>query len=132
MKNSERNTMEREGERFAFPVAAGALIWKGTIVALNAGNATPGAATAALVSVGIADQTADNTGGADGDLMVPVRRGTYLLMNSAGADEITDADYGSPCHIVDNDTVALTDGGGARPVAGIIRGTSGAGVWVEF
>ena len=47
MKNSERNTTERQGARFAFPAAAGAVIWKGTMVALNAGNAAPGAAIAA-------------------------------------------------------------------------------------
>ena len=52
MKNSERHTTEREGARFAFPAAAGAVIWKGTMVALNAGNAAPGAANAARVAVG--------------------------------------------------------------------------------
>ncbi|WP_374425925.1 hypothetical protein [Paracoccus sp. (in: a-proteobacteria)] len=132
MKNSERNTTERQGARFAFPAAAGAVIWKGTMVALNAGNAAPGAAIAARVTVGIADLTVDNTGGAAGALMVPIKRGTFLLANSAGADEITNANYGQFCHVVDNDTVALTNGGGARPVAGTIRGVSGAGVWVEF
>ena len=100
--------------------------------ALNAGNAAPGAAIAARVTVGIADLTVDNTGGAAGALMVPIKRGTFLLANSAGADEITNANYGQFCHVVDNDTVALTNGGGSRPVAGTIRGVSGAGVWVEF
>ncbi len=132
MKNSERNTFERQGERFSFAVAANVVIWKGTIVALNAGIATPGAAVAGRVTVGIADNTADNTGGAQGALNVAVRRGTFLLANSAGADEITATNVGSPCYVVDNDTVALTHATNTRPVAGTIRAVEAGGVWVQF
>ncbi len=132
MKNSERNTFERQGERFSFAVAANVVIWKGTIVALNAGIATPGAAVAGRVTVGIADNTADNTGGAQGALNVAVRRGTFLLANSAGADEITATNVGSPCYVVDNDTVALTHAANTRPVAGTIRAVEAGGVWVQF
>ena len=132
MKNSERNTFERQGERFSFAVAANVVIWKGTIVALNAGIATPGAAVAGRVTVGIADNTADNTGGAQGALNVAVRRGTFLLANSAGADEITATNVGSPSYVVDNDTVALTHAANTRPVAGTIRAVEAGGVWVQF
>ncbi len=132
MKNSERNTMERQGDRYDYPVAAAALIWKGTLVALNAGNAVPGAATAALVTVGIADETLNNAGGAAGAKRITVRRGVFLLSNSTGPDEITGAHVGSPCYVADNDTVALTHATNTRPVAGTIRAVEAGGVWVEI
>ena len=132
MKNSERNTLERQGEIYSFPVAANAVIWKGTIVALNAGNATAGAAGAGRVTVGIAQASADNTGGAAGALRVDVKRGTFLLRNSAGADEVTAANIGSPCYVVDNDTVARTHATNTRSVAGTIRAVGDGGVWVQI
>lgn len=132
MKNGERNTLERQGEIYSFPAAANAVIWKGTIVALNAGNAAAGSATAGRVTVGIAQNSVDNTGGAAGALRVDVKRGTFLVNNSAGADEITAANIGSLCYVVDNDTVALTHATNTRPVAGTIRAVDAGGVWVQF
>ncbi len=127
----DRNTLQREGSRFTYPVEAGAVIPAGTIVCLNAGNATPGAATAGLVAVGISDAWADNTDGVDGALSVDAMLGTFLLANSA-TDALTAADIGADCYVFDNDTVARTDGGGSRPVAGRVRQVEAGGVWVTF
>lgn len=69
--------------------------------------------------------------GAAGD-RVPVRRGVFRYANSSGADEITLDDYGKPVFALNNQTVAKTDGGGARPKAGVVRDVDAAGVWVEF
>lgn len=73
------------------------------------------------------------TGGAgNGDETVDVEEGTYLLLNSAGADAITVANIDQYCYVVDDETVALTSAGGTRPVAGIIRAVDSVGVWVEI
>lgn len=130
---TERLTQRRHADQFDFPVAAATKVLAGTIVMLNSsGYAKPGTTATDEKAVGIAEATADNSSGAAGDVSVPVRRGTFLLANSASTDEITNADYGSTCYVVDNQTVAKTHATNTRSAAGIVRGVTGAGVWVEF
>lgn len=127
-----RNTKRRNGDQLSFPAAV-ALVLVGTIVVLDAtGHAKGGSTATGLVAVGVAEDTVDNTAGAAGDLQVPVRRGTFAFANSTSADAIANTDYGSTCYVVDNQTVAKTDGGGTRSAAGIVRGVDSNGVWVEF
>jgi hypothetical protein len=129
----ERPTPARDNVDFVFPVAAAKKILAGTIVVLDSsGNAEPGATATGKIAVGIAQETVDNGSGSAGDLAVRVRRGTYLLANSATTDEITNADYGSTCYVVDNQTVGKTSGTNTRSAAGTVRGVTSAGVWVEF
>ena len=127
----DRNTFERDGSRFVYPVGAGAVIHHGTIVAAAAGNAVAGAAIAAQVTLGISDGAVDNTGGAAGAKKVAVKKGTFLLINSV-ADPITAADIEADCYVVDNDTVAKTHAGNTRPRAGRVRSVDDGGVWVTF
>ena len=61
-----------------------------------------------------------------------MKRGNFCLANSAGADEITAADIGKVCYIVDNQTVAKTDGTATRSPAGIVDDVDDAGVWVNI
>lgn len=130
---SERNTKRRAAHDFSFPAAVAKML-TGTIVVLNAsGFAEPGATATGKKCVGVAKETVDNTGGSAGDLQVPVERGTFLFENSATTDEITNADYGADCYVVDNQTVAKTNGSSTRSVAGKVRGVDASGrVWVEF
>lgn len=105
----------------ALAVAATTKLFQGGIVCKNAaGNAVKGSATAGLIAVGIALEEADNTTGAAGDKTVQAQPGCYKLANSAGADEITAADIGKACYIVDDETVAKTSDAEARPPAGIV------------
>ena len=83
-------------------------------------------------AVGRADAPADNSGGAAGDLTVDVRKGIFRFANSAGADEIGPEDVEGTAYIVDDETVALTDGGATRSVAGKIYDVDAQGVWIEF
>lgn len=130
---AERNTPRRLPDDLSFGVGAAKKIFAGTIVVLaNTGYAEAGTTATAKKSVGIAQATVDNSSGSAGDVNVPVRRGCYLLANSAAGDAIANADYGSSCYVVDDQTVAKTDGGSTRSVAGIVRGVDSAGVWVEF
>lgn len=129
---ADRNTPRAEGDVRRFGVSAGAVIHAGALVVLSAGFAEPGSAALNLVAVGRAEEAIDNTGGADGDVTVDVRRGVFRFKNSAAADEITAAEIGATAYVVDDETVAKTDGTGARSAAGTIHDVDALGVWVEF
>jgi len=131
--SSERSTVSRSGEVFELGVATGVKIYKGALVAVNSsGYATPGATATTLVGLGRADATVDNTLGQNGDLNIRISRGIFRFSNSANADAIANDDIGKICYIVDDATVALTNGGGTRSEAGRIFGIDSSGVWVEF
>lgn len=129
---ADRDTPERAGVDFSFPVAAATKIYAGALVALNAaGDAVPGATATTLTAVGRADEQVDNTGAA-GDKVVAVRKGVFRFGNSAAGDAITKAEIGDSAYIVDDETVAGTDGAGTRSVAGKIVDVDADGVWVEI
>lgn len=130
---ADRNTPERVAQVFADPVKANTKIFAGTVVVLDAaGNAQPAAAAVGLVVRGLAMEIVDNTGGVAGAQMVESRPGTYRLANSAAADAITRAEIGDDCFLVDDQTVAKTNGGATRSVAGKIMDVDSVGVWVRL
>lgn len=129
----DRNTPWRNGEIVAVPVAAATMIYGGHMVGVNAtGNAVPGAATASLTILGVADEYADNTAGADGALSVQVRRGKTWHFANSSADAVTQSLVGKPCYVVDSTTVAATSDTDARPAAGTVLAVDNDGVWVEI
>lgn len=130
---ADRNTHNREGEMFNFPVATNIKIFGGSIVMLNAaGYATNGATATGQIAVGRAEDQVDNTGGADGAKTVNVRAGAFKYANSAAGDLIGIQHIGDTCYIVDDQTVALTDGIGTRSAAGKVVGVDTDGVWVRM
>lgn len=130
---ADRNTPRRAAEDFEFPMAASTLIYAGALVCINAsGLATKGAVATTLKTVGVAQETADNSAGASSAKRVKVRRGCYRFANSASADAITLADVGADCYVVDDQTVAKTNGSATRSVAGKVRDVDAEGVWVEI
>lgn len=90
-----------------FSVKAGVKIYAGGIVALLAGLALAGTGVTGLACVGRAEETVDNSGGADGDLTINVMSGIFRYDNS-GTDPVTAADIGNDCYLVDDETVAKT------------------------
>ncbi len=112
------------------PVKAGAMIFQGALVAADGGLAVPAAARAGLVVLGMARAGADNRSGAAGAVSVEVERGVFAWGNDAAAP-VTQALLGKPVYAVDDQTVAATDGGGTRPVAGTLYQLDDAGVFVE-
>lgn len=129
---TDRNTKRRDGAQLSFPAAASKVL-AGTIVVLNSsGNAEAGATATGKVCVGVAEETVDNSGGSAGAKQVPVRRGVFAFANSTAGDLIANTDYGADCYIVDNQTVAKTNGANTRSKAGVVRGVDSDGVWVEF
>lgn len=130
---SERGTKSRDGKTFARKVAAGVVIYQGGLTCLTAtGFATPGAVATTLTGEGMALQTVDNSAGAAGDLTVEVEKGCFQYKNSAAADAITIAEIGDDCYVVDDETVAKSNGGATRSIAGKIVDVDAQGVWVRF
>ncbi|MHB2265817.1 hypothetical protein [Aliihoeflea sp. PC F10.4] len=128
-----RNTTARSGDMTELPAKAGVRVFAGAMVAVDAtGHAVPMATADNLRGLGRSENEFDNREGADGDILVRTGRGIFNFDNSAAADEITAADIGSDCYGVDDQTVALTDGGGTRSFAGKIHDVDAAGVWVDF
>jgi hypothetical protein len=127
------NTPSRNARDFELPAAATKKFFAGAIACVSAtGFGTPGATATTLKAVGRVKEYVDNTSGADGAVNVKVERGCFRYNNSAAADAIALAQYGAQCYLVDDITVAKTDGSGTRSVAGIVRDVDANGVWVEF
>jgi hypothetical protein len=112
-------------------VKASAKINQGSLVVFDAGFAAPGRTAVGLIAAGRARQNADNTGGAAGAIGVEVERGTFRWANSSAGDLIAQADVGADCFIVDDQTVAKTNGGATRSRAGKVLAVDASGVWVE-
>lgn len=131
---ASRATAHRIAGTRSVPLAANAKVFQGGIVAISTatGYGTKGATSTTLRGLGSAEATVDNTGGADGAVSVNVRTGVWLYGNSASTDQITRADIGNSCYMVDDQTVAKTNGSGTRSVAGTIYDVDAQGVWVQF
>ncbi|RIV82957.1 hypothetical protein D2V17_14235 [Aurantiacibacter xanthus] len=130
---ADRNTPRKEGDLRQFNVAAATTIYAGALVCLNAaGTAVPGSTATTLTAVGRAEEYVDNSAGAAGDKTINVRRGVYRFGNSAAADEIGPEDIGKTAYVVDDETVALTNGTNTRSAAGKIYDVDAQGVWIEI
>lgn len=128
----DRNTPRAEGDIKSMGVAAATTIYAGAIVMRNAsGYALKGAAATGSIGAGRAERRVVNPGSA-GDKRIDVREGVFQFGNSSAGDAITIADIGAPCFIVDDQTVAKTNGSGTRSIAGFISGVDDGGVWVRF
>jgi hypothetical protein len=115
------------------PMAASMLIYQGSLVALNAtGFASKGVTATTLKQYGRAEETVDNSLGAAGAKEINVRPGIFRWANSAAADLITNAEIGNDCFIVDDQTVAKTNGTATRSRAGKVVGVDTIGVFVQM
>lgn len=127
-----RTTKSRELRYIGRGVAAGVKIHEGSLAALTAaGYATPGAVATTLKKPGKARTTVDNTGGIAGAKTIELEYGCFQYANSAAGDLITIADIGASAYIVDDQTVAKTNGGATRSVAGEIVDVDALGVWIK-
>lgn len=101
----DRSTDYSLGDLLAIPVAAGARIFAGSLVCSNAsGYAEPAGDTAGLVFEGVATEQADNTGGADGDVSVVVRRRGRFRFDCQ--DHLDQSAQSAGLYAVDDHTVA--------------------------
>lgn len=130
--SADRNTPLKDAEQIGFLVAANTKIYAGSIVVANAtGYAAPGITAANVTFLGRAEESVNNTGGADGAKTVQVRRKKAFKFANLPADPVTQADVGKACYIADDQTVAKTNGGNTRSVAGQVLAVEQDGVWFE-
>lgn len=125
-----RSTPERIGDVFGHPVKASTTIHQGSLVVLDAGYAAPGRTALNLIAIGRAEESV--TAVSAGDASARVKRGVFKFANSASADLIAQADVGADCYIVDDQTVAKTNGSSTRSRAGKIVAVDADGVWVQI
>ncbi|HOX23034.1 MAG TPA: hypothetical protein PLL10_06175 [Elusimicrobiales bacterium] len=114
---AERDTTSRKGKIYVLPVAAGAKIYAGGLVAKNAaGNAVAASDAAGLVVYGRAEGSVDNTAGQAGDAIVEVSAGCFSYAGSGFAA----GDVGQFVFVVNDQTVAKS-GVSHGITAGIIK-----------
>lgn len=124
----DRNTAYRTGDDVSYGIAASTVIFAGALVCVNAaGYAVPGSVSTTLKAVGRAQENIDNSGGADGDLAIPVRKGFFLYAN---AGDVTIAHLETDVYINDDQTVSSVATG--KSVAGRCIEVASDGVWVEI
>lgn len=114
------------------PVAAGENIREATMVAIGSdGYAITALKAANLVVAGMAIAPANNTIGADGDVWVTVRRGAFVVDNSATtANMVKPTDILKVCYIEDAVTVGMNAAGSSA--AGTVLAVEDDGVTIEF
>lgn len=105
------------------PLAANVVLYAGAIVSVDtSGNARPGRTSTTDVVVGYADRKVSNSGGSAGDKSTEgVSRGIVEMENS-GSDPVTVASIGRTVYLVDDQTVAATNGTNTRIAAGTFWG----------
>jgi hypothetical protein len=106
--------------------------YKGGIVCISTatGKVVKGATATTQVAIGRCEE--NYLTGTSNTRKIKARIGCFKYANSAAADAIAADDIGKACYIVDDETVALTDGTGTRSRAGIVAGVDSDGVWVQF
>ena len=134
---AERNTELRGRDLINPPVAAATKIEAGKLVCANAtGYAVEGSTAATLTALGRAEETIDNSAGANGALKVQVRRGVFKFNNSA-TNAVTQASLGKTVFVEDDETVAKDNGAAGeapatKSAAGKCIELEADGVWVEI
>lgn len=129
---ADRNTPFKAAMAIPVPVAAGAVIHAGALVAANAtGYAVPGSTATTLTYIGRAESAIDNAAGADGAKTLVVGRNTAFKWKNSAGDPVTQAELCKTVYIVDDETVAKTNGAGTRSAAGKVVQLEADGVWVE-
>lgn len=129
--NTGRNTPERLGGDRVGKLGANQTIHAGSILMRNAaGLLLRGAAAVGSFGVGRAEVSVVST--TSGVTDQAYRPGVFRFANSAAGDAITSADIGAACYIVDDQTVAKTNGANTRSAAGAVEDVDAEGVWVRF
>lgn len=128
----DRMTPQRDAGNRTLPVKAATTLFAGALACLDAsGWLVPGSTSTTLKCVGRNERRVVNAG-ANGDVSSDVKTGTFRFANSSAGDLITRADIGNDCYIVDDQTVAKTNGTNTRSVAGKIFDVDDQGVWVKI
>jgi hypothetical protein len=124
---------QRVGDFGGGAIVDSTTLYKGALVALdqNDSKVKEGETSTTLIAMGVCRKQV-TTGVSNTESAPEVDSGIFKFANSAAADEITAADSGNVCYIVDDQTVAKTDGTSTRSAAGRIYSVDADGeVWVS-
>jgi len=112
-------------------LGASQTIYQGSLLMRNAsGHLIKGAVATGSFGAGRAESSNVSVGA--GVTVQPFREGVFRFANSSAGDLIATANIGATCYIVDDQTVALTNGTNTRSPAGIIYDVDALGVWVRM
>ncbi|MBL4870538.1 MAG: hypothetical protein JKX72_06255 [Robiginitomaculum sp.] len=125
MLSSSRNTKTRIAALLRLPLLTTAVVQKGAIVVMKAGEAQGGHAAASLLYVGVAVDGAD---GPKGDSDILVRRDEAARFDNDAVAPITHSDIGTKAAILDDHTVSSDATG--RSQTGLIIDVDADGVWI--
>ncbi len=130
----DKNVNSKEtGRSIAVQVAASTQIFAGAMVSANAtGFAIPAADTAGTVVMGIAEEAGDNSSGADGDIEIRIRKGTFELLTLGTV--VDQADVGRAVFVSDDQNVEKTGGVANNIKAGLLDSldTETGNPWVRI
>ncbi len=127
----DRATSYREGIEVEFPVAAATKIYAGSMVCVNAGGyAAPAADISGCRFAGVALEQVDNTAGADGVIMIRLRRSGVFEFDAAA---LTQAKVGDAMYAVDDQTFADTAGVTNHiKVGALVKYVSATKGWIDI
>ena len=131
-RNVPRHSSAGVPNVLAFPQKGSTTLYNGALCVLNAGYLAPGTAATGLITAGVRTKGKSANVGADGAVgysAVEVTAGVFPFKNSSSGDAITQADVGADCYIVDDETVAKTNGSNTRSKAGKIVAVDANWVW---
>ena len=117
----------------SYPVLASTTIYAGALVGLTtAGYLVPMSGANQRV-VGVANETVDNSSGANGDKTCGVDTGVFRMVND-GTNTVTLANVGAGATIYAEDDQTVGNVAGSLSVAGVavgLVGGAGSDVWVK-
>ena len=123
------NEVYNGGRIIVVPVKADTKINEASLVALDVnGLASEAVKGAGITVIGRSEQYVDNSEGADGAVMINVKRGTFVWENDE-ADPVEEKDVMKQCYILNSKTVTMTSE--TNSVAGKVIGLEDGYVKVE-
>jgi len=111
-------------------MAAAVKAFSGGIAVLDAsGNCRPAITATGLTACGVFQETMDNLLGGAGAKYIRVEKGVFGFLTDG---TINRTFIGKTVYLVDDQTVAATDGGGTRSPAGVLDDFDGNTAWIHF
>jgi hypothetical protein len=106
--------------------------YKGGMVCVDSadGKLKKGATSTTLRAIGRCEE--NYLTGVGNTRKIRCKSGIFKFQNSSAGDLIAATEIGATCFIVDDQTVAKTNGGATRSVAGIVYDVDTDGVWVAM
>ncbi|WP_051298678.1 hypothetical protein [Marinobacterium litorale] len=121
---------ERDGRKRGYPMKAGANLAANVPAVLDSGYLTDVSdGSGSATSAGVTTFEADNSAGANGDVIAEVVSGEHKFANNG---DITVANAGATAYFVDDSTVSSDSATSSRNAAGTITQVDGDGVWVAL